>query len=243
VSEDAPRRRSPLRWIVGGLVVLALLVVGGPFVYIHFIEGPPPKPLALPQSTTTSTDRGAPSATATTAFPTGIWHTVSTSQVGYRVNEVLFGQNHVAVGRTHSITGAITVAGAHVTLASFTVQMSTVQSDQSQRDHQFDGRIMDVASYPTATFTLTSPIALNRRVKPGATLSATATGKLTLRGQTHPVTFPVTAMYSSDSIEIQGSIPITFATWNVPNPGFAGISTDDNGVLEFLLNLRPGSTS
>jgi hypothetical protein len=44
-------------------------------------------------------------------------------------------------------------------------------------------------------------------------------------------------------LDVQGSIPITFATWNIPNPGFAGITTDDHGVLEFLLDLRPGSAS
>ena len=124
----------------------------------------------LPTATTTPGTAG-PDA----AFPTGIWHTVASSQVGYRVNEVLFGQNNVAVGRTHSITGAFTIAGTKVTQADFTVQMSTVHSDESQRDNQFDGRIMDVTDFPT--------------VKPGATMKATATGTLTLRGQTHLVSF------------------------------------------------------
>jgi polyisoprenoid-binding protein YceI len=34
--------------------------------------------------------------------------------------------------------------------------MDTIHSDKSERDAQFDGRIMDVAQYPTGTFTLTS---------------------------------------------------------------------------------------
>ncbi len=34
-----------------------------------------------------------------------------------------------------------------------------------------------------------------------------------------------------------GSIPITFADWNIANPSFGPVSTDDNGVLEFALNF------
>ena len=41
--------------------------------------------------------------------------------------------------------------------------MASVVSDQSERNAQFDGRIMDVATYPTATLHLTSPIALGSR--------------------------------------------------------------------------------
>ena len=50
------KKRSPLTWIVGGmvgvLILAALVVVGGTYIYIHFIEGPAPKPLTLPKATT-----------------------------------------------------------------------------------------------------------------------------------------------------------------------------------------------
>ncbi len=38
--------------------------------------------------------------------------------------------------------------------------MTTVKSDRSQRDGQFQGRIMDTSQFPTGTFTLTSPVEL-----------------------------------------------------------------------------------
>jgi hypothetical protein len=47
-----------------------------------------------------------------------------------------------------------------VTAGTFTVKMDTIRSDRSRRDAQFDGRIMDVATYPAGTFTLTRSIAL-----------------------------------------------------------------------------------
>lgn len=67
------------------------------------------------------------------------------SQVGYRVREVLFGQGAEAVGRTQDVTGTITISGSSVTAGSFTADLTTVKSDKSRRDAQFQGRIMDTA--------------------------------------------------------------------------------------------------
>jgi hypothetical protein len=74
--------------------------------------------------------------------------------VGYRVNGVLLGQNATAVARTTSVTGHLTITGTTATASS--VPMNTIHSDKSQRD----GRIMDVAPYPTGMFALFSPIDL-----------------------------------------------------------------------------------
>jgi polyisoprenoid-binding protein YceI len=229
-----PRHRR-LRWIGGIVVALVVVFVGGPFVYIHFIEGPAPKPLALPKSHV--------AAGAKALVPSGVFTPTSASTVGYRVHEVLFGQNNEAVGRTHSVSGSLTLTHATVTKVTFTVAMATVHSDESERDNQFDGRIMDVAQYPTATFTLTTPIHLNAGDLPGAVISASATGRLTLRGQTHSVTFPVSASYNKTALSINGSIPISFSTWDIPNPGFAGITVDNHGTVEFLLTLHPAGIS
>jgi len=40
---------------------------------------------------------------------------------GYRVKEVLLGQNNIAVGRTSHIKGDLTIKGTTVTAAAFTV--------------------------------------------------------------------------------------------------------------------------
>jgi polyisoprenoid-binding protein YceI len=69
----------------------------------------------------------------------------------------------------------------------------------------------------------------------GETVTASATGDLTLRGTTNSVTFDVQARLNGGNIEVDGSIPIVFADWDIPNPSFGPASTEDNGVLEFLL--------
>ena len=147
------------RWLVIGIVGGVVALVGGPFVYIHFIEGkaPPPLTLSTPSATTSAAQAGT---TQGTVADDGSWKVSTGSIVGYRVNEVLFGQSNTAVGRTSSVTGSITVVGSTVTKASFTVDMTSVASDESRRDAQFNGRIMDTSTYPTGTFTLTEPIDL-----------------------------------------------------------------------------------
>jgi polyisoprenoid-binding protein YceI len=155
--------------------------------------------------------------------------------VRYRVDEVLFGANVTAVGETNAVTGSLDIAGTQVADATFEVDMATVESDRSQRDGQFRGRIMDVETFPTSTFTLTQPIELASVPADGEQVTATATGDLTLRGVTNTVTFDVTAQLEGDRIGVLGSIPIVFEDYDIPNPSFGGIETEDNGVLEFVL--------
>ena len=64
----------------------------------------------------------------------GTWTAGSGSVVGYRVNEVLLGQNTTAVGRTMSVTGHLTIQGTPPRPPRFSVPMATVHSDKSQRD-------------------------------------------------------------------------------------------------------------
>jgi polyisoprenoid-binding protein YceI len=228
-------RRRWLRWVIGAAVAVAVLAVGVPFVFFHFVEGSTPARLSLSASAAPSSGTGAAAAPVA-----GSWRVGAGSQVGYRVQEILAGQSHTAVGRSSSVTGQLVIAGTTVTTASFTVPMSTVHTDSSQRDAQFDGRIMDVATYPAGTFTLTRAIDLGPLPPVGAVRTYAAAGNLTLRGQTRPVTFTLQAERTAGGIEVAGSIPVLFSRWDIPNPSFTGfVTTQNHGVLEFKLSFRP----
>jgi polyisoprenoid-binding protein YceI len=221
--------------------VIVVLAVAGPFVYIHFLNSAPAA-LTLPATSATAsaspggTATASPAAAGTSAGTAGTWDAGTGSVVGYRVNEVLLGQNATAVGRSSSVTGHLTISGTTVTAASFSVPMATVHSDKSQRDAQFDGRIMDVAQYPTATFTLTKPVSLAPVPAVGTIRDYTASGSLTLHGTTRTVTFPLQAELVNGRIEVTGQIPVLFADYNIANPSFAGfVTTQNHGILEFLL--------
>jgi polyisoprenoid-binding protein YceI len=235
-------RRRWARWLIGAIGVLVVLFVGGPFVYIHFIEGKAPAPLGLsPKTTTTVAGQfgvtTAPTAAASSPAISGTWNVAAGSNVGYRIQETLFGQSNTAVGRTSTITGSITIDQADITAARFSVDMTTVKSDQSLRDSQFQGRIMDTSSYPTATFVLSEPIRLGTIPALGTILTETATGNLTLHDTTKSVTFQVQARRSGSTISVSGSIPIVFADYGIDNPSGGPATTANHGLLEFLLNF------
>jgi len=195
-----------------------------------------------------TTDRTtAGSVTAATGAATsgldGAWNVETTTDVkalyvGYRVDEVLAGQNVTATGRTPSVTGSLTISGTKVSTAEFTAQMATVKSDKDQRDGQFSGRIMEAAKFPTATFKLTSPIDFKTVPVGTAKITASTTGDLTLHGVTKSVTFDISGFASGNEMTIAGEIPVKFADYSIANPSFGPITTEDHGALEFLLVLK-----
>ena len=222
--------RRPRTWLVGIPVLVLLVAVVGPFLYIHFLEGDPPDPFAL--STSTLAGTGAPLASLD-----GSWMIADGSEVGYRIKEVLFGQDATAVGRTSAITGSLSVAGTTVRSASFEVDVASISSERSQRDSQFRGRIMEVSQFPTATFTLTSTIELGSVPKNRKPIHASATGDLTLHGVTKAVTFDVTAQLNGSAIELQGTITVTFTDYGIDDPSGGPATVGDTGEMEFLLIL------
>ena len=225
-------------WLAGAAAAVVVLAVGGTFVYIHYISGPAPASLGLNSPSGTS-GSGSTSTAGGGSSVAGTWKPTTGSVVGYRVKEVLLGQHQTAVGRTSTITGHLTISGTRVTAGTFSVPMDTIKSNESQRDVQFNGRIMNTSTYPTGTLTLTKPIAIAPLPADGVIKKYTASGNLTLHGHTRAVTFPLSAeRTAAGQIEISGSIPVMFSNWDIPNPSFTGfVTTQNHGVLEFLLKL------
>ena len=236
------RRRRLIIGVGAAVVVIALVAILGPYVYIHFIEGPTPAKLALPKSSTTTTSGSSAGSASTSAALNGTWNVGSGSMAGYRVQEVLVGQNATAVGRTSKIWGSLTIANSEVTKGTFTVDMASVVSDQSERNAHFDGSIMDVSQYPTATLTLTSPIALGSVPAEGSVAHYNAVGNLDMHGVTKSVSFSVTAERIGSGIDVLADIPIAFSEWNIANPSIGGfVTTANSGTLEVLLQLTQGA--
>lgn len=219
------------------LVILAVFVfAGGPWFFINFIKDKAPSALELQPTPTVAVAESITDVSGEWEITVG-----SDSVVGYRVKEILFGQSTEGVGRTKFVDGNLAIANNSVTQATFTVQMGSIMSDAGKRDAQFNGRIMDVMTYPTSTFTLTQPIVLPDNATSGDVITAEATGNLTLRGTTKPVTFPVEAQLSGSTFTVVGSITIVFDEWGIPEPGLPGISVEPEGLLEFSLEFSKAS--
>ncbi len=220
-----------------GLAVTAALLIGGPYLFFNVIEGSPPGRLHLPPAS------GVAAGPVTPGPVSGDWVVTAGSIAGYRVNELLFGQTHTAVGRTSKVTGGMAVSGTEVTAADFKVDMTSVKSDQGSRDVQFRGFIMDVADHPDASFRLTSPIQLGSVPSVGQQITEQAVGDLTLRGVRRSITFTLQAeRISADAIDVNAEIPIRFSEWGIPNPSFAVARVGGTGTLEVLLHLAAADT-
>ena len=224
--------------LVIAVVALIVVVVAGSLIYAKFInkadeefDSGDVKEL-LDATTTVAPEQ--PVATEAAGVD-GEWVIAAGSEVGYRIDESINGFDTTANGRTQAITGTFTIGGTAVSAGQFTVDMTTFKSDESRRDGQFNGRIMDVANFPTATFVLTAPIDFQQVPTDGTTITASATGDLTLRGTTQSVTFDVEATFQNGRVGVLGKIPVVFADFGIPSPSVATITTEDNGLLEFVL--------
>ena len=225
--------KSIVRKIVAALIVLALLVVAGPWVYINLIKEDAPDALSLEPAVTTTAGEVQQPTNATD----GEWAVVADSVVGYRVKEILFGQDTEGVGRTSAVTGSLTITNNEVTSAEFSVDMTSLISDSSRRDRQVNNRILDTATYPTATFALNDPIALTPEALAGSDLTVNTTGTLTLRGVTKDIPVTLVARLVDNVIEVNGTIEIVFAEWQIPDPSVTAIVVEDRGLLEFLIRF------
>lgn len=253
--EQTLRRR--LRWILIGIVGLVVVVFGAILLYAFVLNDAPDKldagdlsdalvttapdsvadatPATTPSGGSTPAKDSTPLVTAPVGSFDGDWTPTTASEFGYRVDEVLAGVNTTAVGRSNEINGLLTISGTTATAVTIDVQIENIASDSSLRDNKFRDSIMNATEFPTATFTLTEPIEFGSIPTGDEQITATATGELTLRGVTNPVTFDVTAQTTDGRIGVLGSIPVVFADYGIDNPSFGQVRTEDNGLVEFVL--------
>ncbi|HEV8547089.1 MAG TPA: YceI family protein [Candidatus Limnocylindrales bacterium] len=260
-------RNLPRRWLAIGLgaLLLAALVGGAMGVSYLFLRPAAPAAVGLssasPSTTAAATaaaEASAASAGSTAAASTssgtttgsidGTWNVDSSigsfsdfsgSFVGYRVEEELATVGAAtAVGRTPDVTGSVTLDGATISAVEISANLSTLQSDKTQRDGQLHRQALETDTYPTATFSLTQPIDLGAAPTDGRVIQATATGNLTIHGVTKSVEIPVEARLSGNVVTVTGSIDILFADYSISRPtSFAVLTIADHGTLEFQLQL------
>jgi polyisoprenoid-binding protein YceI len=148
---------------------------------------------------------------------------------------------NTAVGRTSELTGSLILDGSTITSVEVTANVNALRSDNENRDRQLERQALETAQFPTATFKLTSPIELAAAPVDGQTLSATATGELTLHGVTRAVEIPLEARLSGDVVTVTGSIDMLFADYGIDQPvSFVVLSIEDHGTMELQLHFRRG---
>ena len=219
-------RRRRVWWVVGGVV--ALLVVGlvlGPLVYAAFQEDAAAAPTVQAQ----------PSDVELAADTDGTWTVGPGSSAGYRVDEVLNGANVTVAGTTDQVTGSVVVEGGDLATAEVTVDVAGIRTDVGQRDGYFRDSVMEVDTWPTATFAVPGPVDLPELT--GTPVTVPVTGELTLRDTTRPVQTELSVVRTAGGVEVSGAVPVVFADFGITPPDLGFVRVEDRGSVEFLLRL------
>ena len=202
---------------------------------------------ALPADT--GTEPEAPAVDADTSGLAGLWKLIvsegadalagegAVSFAGFRVQEVLAGGigENTAVGRTAAVSGYIQLTDTALVVTKVIVEMGTLRTDDSHRDHHMR-ESLNTEEFPLAAFTLTEPIELPSGGSKGEPFSGSARGDLTIKGVTNRAVFDLQAQLVDGVIVVVGSSGVVFSDYGVPTPRSAAVlSVEDEGVMEFQL--------
>lgn len=250
-TRQVPRARPPIRMIVA-LGIAAVAAAGAFGLWYGFLR-PAPAAVSIPAAAVVAS--AAPSGGAATPAvvsgasevsgdwvvdpSVGSFSDYTGTFVGYRVQEELASIGAAtAVGRTPDVTGSLTIDGTTLDAVEITVDLTTLESDNSMRDGQLQRQGLETGTYPTGTFVLTDPIELETIPTDGETISVVATGELTLHGTTQLVEIPLQAQVEGDTITVVGSLEIVFTDYGMTPPSsMLVLGIDDHEILELQLHF------
>ena len=138
-------------------------------------------------------------------------------------------------GTTDQVTGQVVVEGGDLSSAEVVVDMAGVTTDSSRRDGYFRDNVMDVESFPTATFAVTGPVDLPELT--GTPVTVPVTGELTVTGTAREVQADLSVVRTPEGVDVSGSVPLVFADHGVEAPDLGFVRVEDRGAVEFLLRL------
>lgn len=228
----APEHRR--RWLIGtivGLVLAVAAVTGGAWVYAHVTSAEPEEPLELSTPSPEPTfDPDAP------IDPDGTWEVQQGSQAGYRISEVLNGDEVEVVGRTDQVTGTVTIVDDSLEAADITVDVESISTDRSARDLYFR-RALNTTEHPDAFFELSEPVDVAAVGTDPAPIEVEVPGRLTIGSETVEVVAQLSVQRTVDGLEVAGAIPVTLADLGLAAPDLGFVTVEPQGSVEMLLLL------
>jgi polyisoprenoid-binding protein YceI len=168
------------------------------------------------------------------------WHLDKSSTVGYRVST---SDGVVVSGHTSDLSGVVVVSGSRLTDAEFMVDLSTLVSDDENRDALLRTLVFATGGNSTASFVLTDPVELPKATDAESGIDARATveivGALTVRGVTNQVRTEAQLHFDDDSGTMTGSIPVDLAAYGIEVPDFGVIDIDGTAYIDVDLTATP----
>ncbi|WP_055780648.1 YceI family protein [Agreia sp. Leaf210] len=169
----------------------------------------------------------------------GDWAVADGSEAGYTIDAVVNGSALTVTGTTDHVTGSAIVDDSVLTGATIVVEVASITTDNAARDAYFRGPALDADDFPTALFTLTTPIPLNDDLVGGTPVVVAASGDLTLHGVSRPVDVSLTATLQNGRLTLAGTVPVSFGDYGIApiDLGFARVN--DQGSIDFALSVSP----
>lgn len=157
--------------------------------------------LEIPTPTATATTTAA-----TTAPSAGAWTVTDKSKATIRVREQLVGVS-LPSDAVLTATGAkgtfeLKSDGTFASGSKITFELSTLSSDERDRDNFIKNDTLQVRQFPTAEFVPTKTSGLTLPLATSGTFTFTLTGDMTIKGKTKEVTFDVTAKRDGSDLTV-----------------------------------------
>jgi polyisoprenoid-binding protein YceI len=155
-------------------------------------------------ATPTPTATAATSATNVTTVTTGTWTISDTSKATVRVREQLVGVNlpsDAVLGATGA-TGTFVLKddGTFSSDSKITFDLTTLASDQRDRDNFVKMDTLQTRQFPKAEFVPTKTSGLSLPMPASGEFTFKLTGQITIHGKTKEVTFDVVATRSGNDL-------------------------------------------
>jgi polyisoprenoid-binding protein YceI len=208
------------------------------------------EPTAVPPTTAPSEPAAAePAAAGVRTFVVDS----AESSASYIVNEEFFAGaldklginagNKVVVGKTAAISGQLQFdpsdPAATLGETSFTVDMTTLETDQSRRDNWIRENGPNFNQFPQATFVATSIEGVPDTIPAGAAVTFQLNGDLNVRGVSVPVTFDVTATLNGDTLTGTATTDLNISDFGIDPPSFIDtLTVADPFSIEVSITAR-----
>lgn len=135
----------------------------------------------------------------------------------------------VVTGRTNAIEGQLQIdpddPSGVLGDNRFSVNMTTLETDQSRRDNWIRENGPNFNAFPEASFVATSLDGLPDAIPQGEPVSFEMTGDLTVRDVTQSVTFDVTATLDGDTLTGQATTDLLMSDFGIEPPSFLNTLT------------------
>ena len=195
---------------------------------------------------TTPPASATPTVAATAATPAGdpvvdgvrLALVEGASEARFRAREQLAGQSlpNEAVGRTRAVTGSLVLRSDGTIVAEqskFTVDLRTLQSDQSRRDNYIKRNTLQTDQFPYAEFVPREIRGLPDTLPSEGQVTFELLGDLTVRGVSRPVTWDVTAEVQPDGVAGTAVTQVRLEDFGMQRPTVGPVlSIEETLVLE-----------